>query len=243
MFVGRKRELKALNDVYEKNGFGMTIIYGRRRIGKSTLIKEFIKGKKVIFYTATKVGAERNLELFSKQVLDVLDPAMSAATFSSIESVLDIITDKVQADEKTILVIDELPYWAEKDDALLSVLQKHIDTQWIDKNIMLILCGSALSFMENKVLSEKSPIFGRRDSQIKLEAFNYRDSALFVPDYSAEEKRSVTELPEELPNTCHYLTTKKVLMKTLYDCSLIPMVICLTKLKIFLSKNFQMLLL
>ena len=107
MFVGRKRELKALNDVYEKNGFGMTIIYGRRRIGKSTLIKEFIKGKKVIFYTATKVGAERNLELFSKQVLDVLDPAMSAATFSSIESVLDIITDKVQADEKTILVIDE----------------------------------------------------------------------------------------------------------------------------------------
>ena len=188
MFVGRKRELKALNDVYEKNGFGMTIIYGRRRIGKSTLIKEFIKGKKVIFYTATKVGAERNLELFSKQVLDVLDPAMSAATFSSIESVLDIITDKVQADEKTILVIDELPYWAEKDDALLSVLQKHIDTQWIDKNIMLILCGSALSFMENKVLSEKSPIFGRHDSQIKLEAFNYRDSALFVPDYSAEEK-------------------------------------------------------
>lgn len=188
MFVGRERELKALKDVYEKSGFGMTIIYGRRRVGKSTLIKEFIKGKKVIFYTATKVGAERNLELFSKQVLDVLDPAMSAATFSTIESVLDVITNKVCDDKKTILVIDELPYWAEKDEALLSVLQKYIDTQWTDRNMMVILCGSALSFMEKKVLSEKSPIFGRRDSQIKLEAFNYRDSALFVPDYSAEEK-------------------------------------------------------
>ena len=188
MFVARERELKALKDVYEKKGFGMTIIYGRRRVGKSTLIKEFIKGKSAIFYTATKVGAERNLELFTKEALDALDPAMSAAKFSSVESVLDIITSKMPDDKKTILVIDELPYWADKDEALLSVLQKYIDTKWADKNMMLILCGSALSFMENKVLSEKSPIFGRRDSQIKLEAFNYRDSALFVPNYTTEEK-------------------------------------------------------
>ncbi len=188
MFVGRDRELKTLKDVYDKNGFGMTVIYGRRRVGKSTLIKEFVKGKKVIFYTATKVGAERNLELFSQQVLDVLDPDMSSVTFSSLESLLDIITNKLPDDHKTILVIDELPYWAEKDEALLSVLQKYIDTRWSIKNMMVILCGADLSFMEKKVLSEKSPIFGRRDSQIKLEAFNYRDSALFVPKYSAEDK-------------------------------------------------------
>ena len=188
MFIGRERELKALKDVYEKKGFGMTVIYGRRRVGKSTLIKEFIKGKKVIFYTATKVGAERNLELFSKQVLDAIDPAMSQATFSSIEGALDFITEKLPDKQKTILAIDELPYWAEKDEALLSVLQKYIDTRWGSKNMMVILCGSALSFMEKKVLSEKSPIFGRRDSQLKLEAFNYRDSALFVPKYSAEDK-------------------------------------------------------
>ncbi|WP_035769780.1 ATP-binding protein [Butyrivibrio sp. NC2002] len=189
MFIGRERELKSLNEVYSKAGFGMTIIYGRRRVGKSYLITEFIKDKKAIFYTATKVGAERNLELFSKQVLDVLDPEYSDATFPSIESVLDILTKKLsESDEKIILVIDELPYWAEKDEALLSILQKYIDTKWPDKNLMLILCGSALSFMEKKVLSEKSPVFGRRDAQIKLEAFNYRDSALFVPDYSPEDK-------------------------------------------------------
>ncbi|WP_408072373.1 ATP-binding protein [Butyrivibrio sp. JL13D10] len=189
MFIGRERELKSLNEIYSKVGFGMTIIYGRRRVGKSYLITEFIKDKKAIFYTATKVGAERNLEFFSKQVLDVLDPEYSDATFPSIESVLDILTRKLsESDEKIILVIDELPYWAEKDEALLSILQKYIDTKWLDKNLMLILCGSALSFMEKKVLSEKSPVFGRRDAQIKLEAFNYRDSALFVPDYSPEDK-------------------------------------------------------
>lgn len=187
MFVGRESELKSLQEIYNKDGFGMSVIYGRRRIGKSTLITEFIKNKKTIFYTATKVGRERNLELFSKQVVSVLDPDFEEVVFSSTEAVFDFISRKMSK-EKLIIVIDELPYWAEKDEALLSVLQKYIDTEWKDKNLMIILCGSALSFMENKVLSEKSPLFGRRDSQIKLEAFNYRDSALFVPKYSAEDK-------------------------------------------------------
>ena len=189
MFIGRERELKTLEEIYGKNGFGMIVIYGRRRIGKSTLIREFLKGKKSIFYTATKVGAERNLELFSKQVMDTLEPNYPDIVFPSVEGILDVITNKLEAEkEKIVLVIDELPYWAEKNEALLSVLQQYMDTKWLDKNFMVILCGSALSFMEKKVLSEKSPVFGRRDAQIKLEAFNYRDSALFVPDYSAEDK-------------------------------------------------------
>ena len=180
-------ELDAMQSLYDKDGFGMMVIYGRRRIGKSTLINEFIKNKNAIFYTATKVGQNRNLELFAKQVISVLDPDFESASFPSTEDIFNFITKKLP-DKKIVLVIDELPYWAEKDDSLLSILQKYIDTEWQNKNLFIILCGSALSFMEKKVLSEKSPLFGRRDSQIKLEAFNYKDSALFVPDYSFEEK-------------------------------------------------------
>lgn len=187
MFIGRDRELQTLQELYEKDGFGMSVIYGRRRIGKSTLIVEFVKDKKAIFYTATKVGKEKNLELFSKQVLAALDSAFEDTVFSSVEAVFDFITKKMP-EEKLIIVIDELPYWAERDEALLSVMQKYIDTKWNHKNLMIILCGSALSFMENKVLSEKSPLFGRRDSQIRLESFSYREAALFVPDYSMEDK-------------------------------------------------------
>lgn len=187
MFIGRQRELKSLQELYQKAGFGMTVIYGRRRIGKSTLIAEFIKDKKAVFYTATKVGRERNLALFSRQAASVLDPTFEEALFPSVEAVFDFISGKLP-EEKLIIVIDELPYWAEKDTALLSIMQKYIDTDWHDKNLLIILCGSALNFMENKVLSEKSPLFGRRNSQIKLEAFHYRDSALFVPDYSVEDK-------------------------------------------------------
>lgn len=150
MFVGREKEIKSLNDLFYKEGFGMSVIYGRRRIGKSTLIMEFIKDKRTIFYTATKVGKERNLDLFSKQVVSTLDPDFENVSFPSIESVFDFISKKITK-EKLIIVIDELPYWAEKDEALLSILQKYIDTVWAEKNIMIILCGSALSFMENKV--------------------------------------------------------------------------------------------
>ena len=187
MFIGRERELASLKEFYDKDGIGMTVIYGRRRIGKSTLIAEFVKDKKTIFYTATKVGKTRNLELFSRQVVDLFMPGMENISFGTLEAVFDFI-DKNIGDEKIILVIDELPYWAEKDEALLSVLQKYIDTVWNDKNLKIILCGSALSFMEKKVLSEKSPLFGRRNSQIKLEAFNYLDAAKFVPNYSNEDK-------------------------------------------------------
>lgn len=172
MFIGRERELQSLQEFYDKDGCGMTVIYGRRRIGKSTLITEFIKQKKVIFYTATKVGKERNLELFSRQVMSFFFPDGPEMLFPSLDAVFDFIGKNV-AQEKVLLVIDELPYWAEKDEVLLSVLQKYMDTSWKDKNVKIILCGSALSFMEKKVLSEKSPLFGRRDSQIKLEPFDY----------------------------------------------------------------------
>ena len=188
MFIGRERELEALERTYSKNGFGMTVVYGRRRVGKSTLIREFVEDKRAIYYTATKVGAERNLELFSEQVVGALDHGYGGVKFTSIESILDFITSRLTDDDKIVLVIDELPYWADKDDALLSILQKYIDTKWLDRSMMLILCGSALSFMRDRVLSEKSPLFGRRDNQIKLEAFNYRETAMFVPDYSTQDK-------------------------------------------------------
>ena len=86
MFIGRERELASLKEFYEKDRIGMIVIYGRRRIGKSTLITEFVKDKKTIFYTATKVGKHRNLELFSRQVLDVLMPGVENISFNTTEA-------------------------------------------------------------------------------------------------------------------------------------------------------------
>ena len=186
-FIGRVEELKKLNTLYETKGFNMAVIYGRRRIGKSTLITEFVKNKKVIYYMATKVGAERNVELLGKEVLKVLSPQLGDVLFRNIEDLLMFIGNNV-TEEKLVFVIDELPYWAEKDEGILSIFQKFVDNQWSEKNILFILCGSALSFMEDKVLSEKSPLFGRRTTQMKIEAFDYLEAAEFVPNYSNEDK-------------------------------------------------------
>ena len=186
-FIGRVKELKKLNELYRAPGFHMAVIYGRRRIGKSTLITEFIKDKNAIYYMATKVGTKRNLELLEKEVLRVLMPTLQNVAFKTIEDLLSFVGDNVTK-EKLVFIIDELPYWAEKDEGILSVFQKFADGEWGQKNILFILCGSALSFMEDKVLSEKSPLFGRRTTQIKLEAFDYLETAEFVPNYSAEEK-------------------------------------------------------
>ncbi len=187
MFVGRKSELQSLQEMYDKDGFSMTILYGRRRIGKSTLITEFLRGKKSVFYTATKVGAQQNAALFGALLLTELAPELTGVSITSLEAALDFLTGQLGR-ERIVMVIDELPYWADGDPALLSILQKYIDTKWMETNLKIILCGSSLSFMENEVLSEKSPLFGRREFQMKLEAFSYREAAEFVPNYSLEEK-------------------------------------------------------
>ena len=186
-FIGRERELKALEDLYRTPGFQMSVVYGRRRIGKSTLIKEFIKDKKAIYYTAVKSGISKNRELLGRQALEALMPGMGFASFDSMDALFSFIGERGR-DERIVVVIDELPYLVEADGSVLSVLQNYIDNQWLSGQIFLILCGSSVSFMEDEVLSEKSPIFGRRTSQIKLEAFDYLEAAEFVRGYSSEDK-------------------------------------------------------
>jgi len=186
-FIGRQKELNRLESVYRTEGFQMAVVYGRRRVGKSTLISKFLEGKRSVYYVATKVGSERNTALLAKQVVDVLAPQMKNVSFDSLDVLLPFIGG-FSSDEKLVLVIDEFPYWAESDESIMSTFQKYIDTVWSSKNIMFIICGSSMSFMEDKVLSEKSPLFGRRTMQMRIEVFNYLESAQFFPNYNNEEK-------------------------------------------------------
>ena len=186
-FIGRKKELQALEALYRKPGFQMTILYGRRRIGKSTLLQKFAEHKKVIFYTAIRSSLYRNLELLSQRVLEVLAPESLGMVFQNLEQLFSFLAQKCQK-ERIVFILDEFPYMAEEYPSLLSILQKAIDTEWQQGQMYLILCGSSLSFMEEKVLSEKSPLFGRRTSQLKLGPFSYLEAADFIPDCSFEEK-------------------------------------------------------
>ena len=186
-FIGRTAELNALKSAYLEDTFQMCIVYGRRRIGKTTLVNEFIKEKEHISYTAIKGSLDRNLELFGQCVIDYFMPGINGIKLNSLSDILNIISMNV-SDKKLIIFIDELPYLSECDSSFLSLLQREIDLKWINSKIFLILSGSAISFMEQEVLSAKSPLYGRRTMQINLKPFNYLETAEFVPNYSCEEK-------------------------------------------------------
>ena len=168
----------------------MTVIYGRRRVGKSRLITEFIKDKRASYYVASKTSLEDNVRKWGRQFIEDTAPDLAGVEFNDLENFFRFVGNLCR-DERLILALDEIPYIAESDTSFLSRFQVAIDTVLVTKNVYLIISGSAISFMEKEILSEKSPIFGRRTNQIFLQPFDYLDSAKFVPHYSAEEKAIV----------------------------------------------------
>ena len=185
-FIGREKELSELNELYEQNKFQFFVLYGRRRVGKTTFLNEFCKDKDAIFYSAEQSNDKLNLEKFSGLIFsfygeDNLEP------FSSWTGALSYI-DEHQKNKRLVLVIDEFPYLAKKNKALLSQLQHLIDHNLIYGNLFMILCGSYMGFMEKEVLGSKSPLFGRRTGQLHLKSFNYQTSLKFLDGFSDTEK-------------------------------------------------------
>ncbi len=186
MFVGRKNELSKLNALYEKASFQMAVVYGRRRVGKTTLIKEFCRGKRALMFTALEQSDSDNLSDFNRVLFEFFDLPAAMGGFSSWSDAFAFIAEKARG-ERFIFVFDEFPYAALRNEALPSTLQVAIDHQFKDTGLFLILCGSNQGFMESQVLGHKSPLFGRRTVQIKLGPLGYRDAAKMLPGLDAQE--------------------------------------------------------
>lgn len=185
-FIGREKELADLNELYMQDKFQLFVLYGRRRVGKTTLLNEFCKDKDTIFYSAEQSNDKLNLEKFSALVFSFYN-VNNLEPFSSWTNALSYI-DERQQDKKLVLVIDEFPYLVKKNKALLSELQHLIDHKLTNGNIFMILCGSYMGFMEKEVLGSKSPLFGRRTGQLHMKPFDYRTSVKFLGGFSDEDK-------------------------------------------------------
>ena len=187
MFIGRESEIETLNQLYNENKFQMVVIYGRRRIGKTTLITEFIKDKPSIFFTAQEVNDKMNLERFSQKVYSFFNVPGNIGYFKSWNDAFTYIVQMAK-EKRFILAIDEFPYAVSANNALKSILQTAIDHEFCKTGIYLILCGSQVAFMENEVLGYKSPLFGRRTAQIRLEGFDYFDAGKMLNSFSTKDK-------------------------------------------------------
>lgn len=188
MFVGRERELHKLENMYRSDKFECAIIYGRRRVGKTTLINEFCKGKKTIFHVGLESNAKANLESFSRAIFEYTMPDAAAYPFfRSFDEALLYVGSIVQ-DQRLVLVIDEYPYLAESERTFSSLLQKHIDHTFRHTRLFIILCGSSMSFMEYQVLGYQSPLYGRRTAQFKILPFTYYEASASFPGFTSEDK-------------------------------------------------------
>lgn len=168
MFIGREAELKFLNDKYEENRGQLVVLYGRRRVGKNETLREFCKGKPHVFYSCTQSTDKVQLSKFSKQIFKEDIPAKRyISEFSDWESAFRSVLAFSYGDRKKLLVVDEFPYICRGNKSILSVLQNLWDAELKDSNVMIILCGSAMSFMEKELLAEKIPFTAERPVFIK----------------------------------------------------------------------------
>ena len=187
MFIGRERELATLNALYNSDKFEFVVLYGRRRVGKTALINRFIDDKPAIYYMGVESNAKQNLENLSKCILEYAGGISEETSFTSFQAALEAVF-KLSENQRVILAIDEYPYVARASKSLASTLQMLIDRHKDTSKLMLILCGSSMSYMEDHVLSYKAPLYGRRTSQIKLQPFDFAESCQHLKHYSAEEK-------------------------------------------------------
>ena len=225
MFIGRRTELNELNKLYNKSTFQMAVIYGRRRIGKTRLIQEFMKDKSAVYMTAVEAGIAINLELLSTSVYLAFlgeEEAAMMPSFKDFRVALQYITKKAK-ESKILLIIDEYPYLAQADKSISSILQAMIDQEWKNSNIMLILCGSSMSFMEYQVLGYESPLYGRRTAQFKIEPLTYKETAEFNPSLSNEQNALIYGITGGVPHYINKLAVQnnldEALLENLFDRS------------------------
>lgn len=185
-FIGRDAELNQLENLYKSPHFEFLVMYGRRRIGKTTILKKFALNHKVLFFSAEEKNSALNLSDFGEQIVSYYGET-SGIKFPSWKSAFEYISDHSK-DDKTVIIIDEFPFIAKEEPSIKSVLQHVIDHKWQEQNIMLVLCGSSVSFMVNEVMGYKSPLYGRKTSAMEIKPFDYTITAQFFPNYPPIER-------------------------------------------------------
>lgn len=189
-FIGRERELQALEDMYQSRQGAFVPVYGRRRVGKTELILRFIRRRPHVYFTGKRAPAALQIQEFLEAAADSLRaPLLATATRDQWKRALLQTVEQWRGPGKLVLALDEFQWMAEASPELPSVLQECWDRHWRDSGrVMLILCGSYVGFMEREVLGRKSPLFGRRTAQIRLQPFGYREAGAFHPRYSVVDR-------------------------------------------------------
>ncbi|GGL36416.1 ATPase [Halarchaeum grantii] len=172
-FYNRGAELEELRTAHESPDHEFYVVYGRRRVGKTELLKEFCRERPHLYFLAAQEAEDRQREKFVEQVAAHFDDRVPR--IEGWDEAFDYLADQL-ATEQTIVVIDEFPYLVDENDSLPSYIQSFVDEHLRDTDSMLVLCGSSISTMEPEVLGHESPLYGRRTGQLDVQPFSFRNA-------------------------------------------------------------------
>jgi len=197
VFIGRQDELAKFEKRYGSADSELVFLYGRRRIGKTEFLRRFADDKKTFFFSASESHDNEQRERFTQSMLSFGfdgDPA----SLRGWESILRNLR-KLRCDGKTLVIIDEFQYMFAGNRSIPSILQNVWDEHLSKENIMIVLCGSAMSFIENEVLGSKNPLYGRATAIFKMNELPFGEAAMFFPEYTLNEKVTVYAILGGIP--------------------------------------------
>lgn len=215
MFYGRKEELLELNERYNSNRFEMGIVYGSRRIGKTSLLREFIKDKKAIYFQAKESNELDNRTSFSYKVNELLNITYPYI-YQTFSDAFDVLI-KFAKNDSFVIVIDEISFLAKSDKGFLSELQYNIDHKFKDTKIKLILSGSSISFMKDIIKNKRGPLFQRSTFQMNIKKMFYSDALLFLDGIDNEEKIKYLSIFGEHPFYLEMIDKTKTFDENIYN--------------------------
>ncbi len=239
MFIGRKAELDFLNSKYNESGGQLVVLYGRRRVGKTETLREFSKDKEHVFYSCRECSDEEQLKSFSSRMLKSDMPiAKYVKSFADWMQAFSTITE-LSGSGKKLLIIDEFPYMAKNNKSIPSILQNLWDETLRHENIMLVLCGSSMSFIENELLSEKNPLYGRATGIFKMQKMGFYDAIQFFPNYSYEDKILAYSILGGVPHYLKQFDDKKTLGKNIKEKILTRGSILYSEIEFLMHQEFR----
>ena len=214
-FFGRKENIKAISKFFNSDNDNAALIYGRRRVGKTELIKHCLKGTKKtsIYYECKETSEINNVISLSEIIAETF--GLPPLAFDTFEASLAFLYKQAR-NKDLILVIDEYPYVRKVVEGLDSIIQSFIDNNKSTSKLKLILCGSYVETMKS-LLSEENPLFGRFDLVMNLKAMDYYDSSLFYKNFSDEDKVRLYSVFGGIPYYNKRIDSSKTVRQNIID--------------------------
>ena len=182
-FINRKEELDFLERKYASKEAELIILHGKRRIGKTELILNFIKNKKAIYFLGRLESRAETIKRFNNTLMEFFrDIELAKRPLRSWDEIFDYLGEKIK--NRLVVIFDEFPFIVEKFPEIISILQDKWDSKLRKTKIMLVLCGSSISMMEKHTLSYKSPLYGRRTGQWMVDKLKVKHLPEFFPNYT-----------------------------------------------------------